>query len=234
VTLRRKFEKEQFMKRLLTLLSVAGLTAAVACGDDSGGGKPVSTPDAGMDAGSKPVVDTGVGVVVRPVQVENPGAACTAASTTDCKGAAPTCNENLMLGQQSIKLEGGYCSAQCTASAECSAGGGCPAAEITASLPEELVSLAGPALSGLIPSSCLDKCDKAADVCRSGYECKTIAELIPQMFSAFAGFLTSGPAFKQAYCLPPINIVLPDAGAFPGFPVDAGVRTLDGGADGGL
>ena len=226
------------MKRLLTLLAVAGLTtAAVACGDDSGD-KPTPTPpapDAGIDAGApNPVVDTGTAVVVRPVQVMNPGAACTAATAaTACTGAAATCNENIMVGMQSVKLEGGYCSAQCNTSAECGAGGGCPAVEIMEALPPELLAFAG-GQEGLIPSSCLDKCDKAADGCRTGYECKSIAELLPQMIRGLTAFLP-GNALKQPYCLPPINIALPDAGAPPLGPVDGGVRGgLDGGVDGGV
>jgi hypothetical protein len=231
-------EKEHFMTRLLTLLAVAGLTAAVACGDDSGDKKGTTpTPDAGssIDSGAKPVADTGTGVVARPIQVENPGAACTTATKADCKGPSATCNETIMVGQDNIKLPGGYCSAQCNATSECGTGGGCPAAEITASLPAAIVDLAGPLLTGLIPSSCLDKCDKTGpDVCRSGYECKTIGELIPSNLGAIAGPLTSGAAFKVAYCLPPIDLTPPDAGR-PALPVDSGVRSgLDGGADSGL
>lgn len=227
------------MKRLLTLAAVAGLTAAVACGDDSGDKKettPTADAGTGIDSGAKPVADTGTGVVARPVQVDKPGAACTTATAkTDCTGPSATCNESIMVGQDNIKLPGGYCSAQCNATSECGTGGGCPAAEITASLPAAIVDLAGPLLTGIIPSNCLDKCDKnGPDTCRTGYECKTIGELVPPNLGAIAGPLTSGAAFRVSYCLPPINLAQPDAGR-PAAPVDSGVRTgLDGGADSGL
>ena len=155
------------MKRLLILLALAGLATAAACGDD---GEPTKKPVDNKDAGSTPVVDTGV-PAARPVQIENPGAACTKGSTTDCKGVGAICQSSIMVGQTAVPLEGGYCSAQCTSAAECSAGGGCPAAEITALIPPALAAFAG-GLTALVPSNCLDKCAGPAD-CRVIPQCRT-------------------------------------------------------------
>jgi hypothetical protein len=216
------------MKRLLILLALAGLTTAVACGDDGDSKKPVEpTKDAGNPMS---VVDTGV-PAARPPQVTNPGAACSKA--TDCTGASATCETEIMvgMGMQSTPLPGGYCTAQCAAATECGTGGGCPSAEITALLPPAFAGVA----SGFLPSYCLDKCDAKASDCRTGYSCKSLIELVPPELAAGAGPLLAGiPALKTTYCLPPIS--LPDAGIARPPVVDAGgLRTgIDGGVDGGI
>jgi len=219
------------MKRLLILLALAGVTTAAACGDDRDSKTPPvkpapdpgQTPPAPLDAG---------GPAARPAQVLNPGAACDPKSTTDCMGPGAKCETEIMvgMGMQSTALPGGYCSAQCAASAECGAGGGCPSAEITALLPPAFAGVA----AGFLPSYCLDKCDAKASDCRTGYQCKSLSELVPPELAAGAGPILAGiPALKTTYCLPPVS--LPDAGV--GRPPVANpvrVTGLDGGVDSGI
>lgn len=209
------------MKRLLTLLALAGLSAgAFACGDDSGEDDPKPTPT--NDAGTKDAA------VVRPQQIDSDslGDKCTAA--TDCKGAgALECLTEL--GDQ--ELEGGYCTAQCNAAAECGNGGACPVADIAANpLFGQLAGLLG----GLLPQNCVLKCtaDDAGGrgSCeRSDHVCRSI---VPANLATgpAAGIVNGIPALKQTYCFPPIEIQLPDGGAG-----DAGARALIvNGLDAGL
>jgi hypothetical protein len=224
-----QIEKEQFMKRLLILLALAGLTTAVACGDDSGDTK--TTPEV-KDSGAGTGIDAGPAVPVREAQITNVGAACDPKSTTDCKGPAnaATCEDTFGMGQMSVPLPGGYCTAQCNATAECGTNGGCPSADIQAGLSPAIASIAAPLL-GFVPSQCLVKCDKAvATSCRTGYQCKTIAELVPAALASFAGAFTGGPAFKVPYCVPPVNFDIPDGGLGGTTTIP---RTLDGGVDAG-
>lgn len=221
------------MKRLLILLALAGLTTAVACGDDADSKKPAEpTKDAGD---TKPgAADTGV-PAARPPQVTNPGAACDPKNTGACMGPSATCQTDFTagMGMQSTPLPGGYCTAQCAAATECGTEGGCPSAEISALIPPALAGLAG----GFLPSYCLDKCDAKASDCRTGYSCKSLSELVPPELAAGAGAIIAGiPALKTTYCLPPIALPVPDGGISRLPVVDAGGLRggLDGGVDGGI
>jgi len=201
------------MKRLLILLALAGLGTAIGCGDDQP--EKTTVKDAGpIDAGNQG----------RGQQIDNVGAACD--TNASCMGPGASCQKEFGMDQMTIKLEGGYCTAACTAAAECSAGGGCPAAEIGASLGQF-----GGLISGIIPSYCLDKCDPNIPTdCRTGYTCTTFAKIasgIEGIGALAAGVL--GATGQVPYCLPPITLP-----TLPGR--DGGVRTTTTitGIDGGV
>jgi hypothetical protein len=235
------------MKRFVMLLAVASIGSSFGCGDDEGddddtvpvdGGSEASVPapsdgsimsvaDAMSDANSAPPM----------MKIINPGAACTA--DRDCMGTAGSCQQSLGTGMQSIPLPGGYCTAACTADAECGPGGGCPIAETTSKLSIPGLDLKSIQALFPIPSSCLDRCDpRAANDCRDGYTCLSVREVIPQEFRPFAA-LAGVPlsVLAASYCVPPLTP--PDPGPGPTQDAgasDAGTMTvvgLDGGLDAG-
>jgi hypothetical protein len=222
------------MKRLLVLLALAGIGGASACGDDDDKPAGESSHDAGtgLDA-SKPADDAAAAPdtsAPKGVQVENLGAKCKV--NTECAGPAATCALTLGDGNLSVDLKDGYCTAMCTASSECGAGGGCPLAEVTAAIPIQLpfdLSAVVP-----IPSLCLDKCTKSASDCRDGYECKSVGDVIPaELKTGAAALLLLSPAFRTTYCIPPIEVELP-APVDASVPVDASTALkVVGGLDAG-
>lgn len=220
------------MRKLLTLLALAGLSAAVACGDDSGSedestGDKDSTNNNKTDGGAK---DSTVPPRDQQIDSDSLGAACT--KDTDCKGAGSlTCVTNLGM---MFELEGGYCTAQCTADSECGANGACPVAGLAQ------IPVIGPiiASAGIIPSNCFKTCDpKVANSCgREGFECRSLLDGLasnPQA-APFITQLQAFPGLDKPYCVPPLPEI---DGGFP-FPLpDAGFSFLPlqvSGLDAGL
>ncbi|HVZ32693.1 MAG TPA: hypothetical protein VG963_09725 [Polyangiaceae bacterium] len=212
------------MNRLLILLALAGVGTAMACGDD-GDDDSSSTQDAGNhDAAT--VNDAGQ--VSRGTQIDNVGAECT--SNSDCKGKGTIMCYNNFLGTD---YPGGYCSAACMADDECGTNGACPVAQLN-TLP-----LVGTFVAGLLPENCLLKCDKSqSSACRTGYNCQSLDDALGAAASLIGGFLPANLT-SQPYCLPPVNITIPDGGfVFPlpdaGVSHDAGVTSgVNGGLDAG-
>lgn len=205
------------MKRLLTLVALAGLSvAAGACGDDSGddGETPAATKDAGTDA----VVSRGP-----QINADSLGDECTSAA--NCSGAGDLmCLQTIGMDTE---IPGGYCTAQCNSDAECGPNGFCPAAAI-ASIPGA-GALAG-LTAGLIPQNCVLKCTKTNDAgggcARTDQNCSALIDGIPAAFRQLAqGF----PAATTPFCFPPVMLPIPDGGLG-----DGGAAAILGGLDSGL
>jgi hypothetical protein len=199
------------MKRLLTLLALAGLSAAAgACGDDSGD-----------DDGDKGKTDASVkdAAAPRPQQIDTDSLGDACKSATDCKGAGQVeCLEDL--GGQ-VDIPGGYCTAACTTDAECGPQGFCPAAALSAFGGG---SLGGIDLGAIIPQNCVLKCTKSNDAgggcARSDQVCGALADALPPAFKALAAAF---PAATMPFCFAPVDLSqftdggLPDAGALSGL-----------------
>ncbi|HEX5660121.1 MAG TPA: hypothetical protein VFX59_23155 [Polyangiales bacterium] len=207
------------MKRLLTLLALAGLSAAAgACGDDSGDDgddKGEVKTDAAVKADAK---------VIRPTQIDNLAATCEA--NGDCKGVgAVECltefGSEMFGGTQ--ELEGGYCTAACNDTLECGANGACPVADLVSN-PQiaTILNLFGgtEALSGIIPQNCIATCTVGdaggqGTCARADHLCRKLipdGEAAAGAPPALAGALAGLPGLQKTYCLPEIDIQLGDAG----------------------
>jgi hypothetical protein len=197
------------MKRFLTLCVFVG--ASFGCGDDtrdvdhqSGGSNDATAtaPDAGASGDAQVEMDAATDLAVR---VENSGGACEQSS--DCQGASAACLTSLGTANLRFDLPGGYCTANCTAHAQCAAGGGCPLAEIARDprFPVDISSTVG------VPSVCLDRCNsKDASPCRAGYVCQNLRELVPDAIRMSpVNLLLIGPNFTDTFCIPPVEIDLP-------------------------
>jgi hypothetical protein len=211
------------MKRLLTLLALAGLSAAAgACGDDSG--------DDGDDKG-EPKNDASVkdsAVPVRPKQIDNLAAKCTA--DTDCQGVGSVeCLKDL---GGMTELPGGYCTAQCNYSSECGDKGACPVAEIIASptIAAALQAFGGPAaLQGILPQNCIETCTVGdaggrGTCSQPDHNCGNLTDALAAgggaggALGGLSGLLGNIAALKLSYCFPEIDLG------------DAGLPRRDGGA----
>jgi hypothetical protein len=211
--------EEQFMKRLLTLLALAGLSAgAAACGDDSGDeGTP--TPDTSKDAGK---ADSAI--VSRGPQINEDSLGDSCKSMSDCKGAGELqCLTEL--GMQ--ELPGGYCTAQCNTDAECGNNGACPAASLASN---PVVSQFAGLLSGLIPQQCILKCTPAAaggsGCSNPEHVCRSFIEGLGSQAAVIGNLI---PVAKQTFCFPPIMLPTGDGGVG-----DAGATAPIVGLDSGL
>ena len=209
------------------LLWSLGLVAG--CGDEDGQREAVDGgANTGGDAGGDARAATGV-------LVANPGAAC-GDDAPACVGSGAVCQRRFGEPPLSIDLPGGYCTASCTRSAECSSGGGCPLGDLSAEVPG-----LGDVIASMVPlaSTCWDKCSRAAgvDPCRTGYVCRSIRDLVPPMLlegSRGIGLLLLSPAATTPYCMPPFELdALFDGGMPRG---DAGMQapTPAGGMDAGM
>lgn len=211
------------MKRLLTLLALSSLTFAAACGEDKKDDSSKSQeegdtqPDAGTGKKDGGGSTTG--------SVENVGEPCKVSSVSkDCEGKAICLTEVVQLDAEFV---GGYCSANCSEHAQCGEGGGCPfgeAAKAAGGLGGAAGGLGalagGGGTAGMSP--CLKRCQKGGDECREGYDCKSIADNVPQL----AGFPLARalvPSLFENYCMPPVTLPAFDAGMQmpPPGPVDA-------------
>jgi hypothetical protein len=206
------------MKRLLTLLALAGLSAAAgACGDDSGdddSDTPKNDASVRNDAGGKPAP--------RPQQITNLAAKCT--QNSECTGpGAVECLTDLEFGTgEPTELPGGYCTAQCEYAEECGPNGGCPVAEILESASGLLAALPGAVdlIKGFLPQNCIEVCTVGdaggqGTCSRSDHLCQSLT----QGMGGGAGLdismlpgIGNSPALKKSYCFPPIEDAEGDAG----------------------
>lgn len=156
--------------------------------------------------------DLGAAASVPAAQVVSTGAPC--AEAGDCLGGAPMC---LTAGSTSaLSYPGGYCSAGCTADADCNAAGGsehgCPFARNA---------------SGLAPALCHQRCT-GDDDCRAGYACLSFRALY--IAYGLPEVLLGGDADDETYCVgrPPTRggTAVSDAGL-------GGVTFADAGVPGG-
>jgi len=224
--------KELFMKRLLILLALAGLGTAGGCGkeddDDNRRSVDAGLPDGATGAGDGSTARAD-GAVPLAVKINEVGAACTADSS--CSPAGAKCATSV----GDTALQAGYCTATCSASAECGGSGGCPIGDVTSGLGIMFdISAFLP-----IPSYCWKKCAPSdPNACREGYSCKAALDIIPaEQRTGIIGLALNGnAALRVTYCLPPIQLPAPrvdggtpdagrtDAGATDaGLPVDSGV-----------
>jgi hypothetical protein len=214
------------MRRTLTLCALSSLLFVVGCGDDDG--ESAFHDGGASDAGASDASQLDAGI--EGVRVDNVGGRCT--SSTDCRGTGATCLTSLGEGSLRFDLPDGYCTATCTAHAECGAGGGCPLGEIMRdpAFPVDITSIVQ------VPSVCLDRCKASeASPCRTGYVCLSLRDLVPaNIRNSPIGLLLLGPNFTDTYCIPPVEIMLPgsDAGVPDGGPAQR-ITAVDG-MDAGL
>jgi hypothetical protein len=217
------------MKRVLALLAIAGLSAAVgACGDDSGDDDDGVKNDAGNDAGKsdagRDASTDATGPRGQQIDTASLGDACNANS--DCTGAGTvTCLKTLPTVPT---VTGGYCTAECNASAECGPNGACPTGDAFSS--PLITSRPGAAegIASFIPKQCFERCTAGdaggqGSCSRAGYVCASLVTLAPPALQAmFSGLPVAVRTFGDSYCIP---------GAAP---VDAGTSALIvGGLDAG-
>lgn len=229
------------MKRLLILLALTGAATGLACGKDDGDDDSAGDDDdddaPNQDASTTPRNDAGTrndsGSAPATVKIENVGAACK--EDKDCKGPMANCETEITSGGDPVPLEGGYCTANCTSSVECGNEGLCTLTELTMGFMLPGFDVTG----GLLPSYCLAKCDAQND-CRGGYDCRSIGDLVPAQYKqGLTAVIFSGAAWRQTYCIPPIELDLPDLPTNPrpdAGAADAGsmsMTRLDGGLDAG-
>lgn len=152
-----------------SLVSTALVLLALGCGGDDAGAKSEgSSPSAGDDDARKS--DAGAGrdggsardgsSKKSGAPIENLGAACT--RDEDCEGSEAHCIRSHSLGgSNDLSFPEGFCTALCSADADCGKGGACPFSSVA--------SLFGtPDLS-----ICMRACDvDAKDGCEKGYGCE--------------------------------------------------------------
>lgn len=201
------------MKRILTLCVL--ILAGVGC-DDGDGSRDADHDGEGSKDAASGTLDGGApddaqvemdGAADLAVRVENTGGAC--GMSSDCQGTSAACLTSLGTANLRFDLPGGYCTASCTAHAQCAANGGCPLAEIARdpTFSFDISSTVG------VPSVCLDRCNsKDATPCRTGYVCQNLRELVPEAIRMSpVNLLLVGPNFTDTFCIPPVEIDLPRA-----------------------
>jgi hypothetical protein len=215
------------------LLSVAAWLPA--CSDDPKTEKRANNMDAGTDAGR--TQDPDAATALEPL-VLNTGDACETES--DCEGPSPVCMTMLELpaggppggapmASREINFPGGYCTANCTASAQCGGTAECGVTELLNDLEPILAQMGAPDIDpSQFPSQCLRLC-ASNGTCRDGYRCQTIIDAagLGAQFPIPAGFLAR-------YCLPRQGLTPGDAGMDAGGMGDAGMGDAgmgDAGAD---
>lgn len=233
------------MKRFLMALALAG--AMIGCGDDDGDddvdpgdggpGEGGIRNDGGLDGSLDARVDAEAGTSPEggaAARINNPGAACTSATASTCTGTNAVCSPTI--GFAAAAPGGGWCTAMCTATAQCGAEGTCPVGDLLGNAATGALVRAGFAEAGVpgpildMASQCMDKCAAAGSMsdCRAGYRCTTLATEIPSLMPAAA----IAPSVNTPICVPVSGLnpvpVIPDAGAG-----DAGSMTVTG-MDSGL
>lgn len=224
------------MKRFLMTLALTGAMTGsmIGCGDDEDPMDDPTPPGDGGTDGSVVTNDGGIDAAVDAgvtVQVSNPGDLC--GTNAQCMpSTSATCAMASQFGQP-VTGSTGFCTAECTSSAECGDNGSCPVGDLVNGQYGDTFKMNG--FPNVDVGQCYEKCTTLGTqgTCETGYTCSNIKTAFGMEDRA-----NVEPAVLLPVCLPNSGLIPPrppaDGGVADGGVGDGGAALIVTGIDSGL